>query len=69
MASPTPSGIGQVKEFHETFGHPVKDTPAIPDGARQKLRIDLLREELNELERAMAAGDKTETLDALMDIQ
>ena len=61
--------LEQVQIFHETYGLPVKDTPDISDEKINKLRINLLAEEIEELEEALEAGDMVEVLDALTDIQ
>jgi len=46
--------INQVKDFHEKFSIPVSDYPDYISLERQKLRIDILQEEVNELANAMA---------------
>lgn len=61
--------LNQVAEFHRTFKHPIEKAPLIPAAARCELRISLLREELQELEDAIAANDLVEVADALCDIQ
>lgn len=61
--------LNQVALFHKTFHHPVLESPQIPSEERSKLRIALLREELNELEKAIAENDLVEVADALCDIQ
>lgn len=43
----------RVKEFHETFGHPVGDKPEVPSDDRQELRVALIFEEAIELAEAM----------------
>lgn len=58
-----------VKEFHETYGLPVKSVPDITDEKTNALRINLLQEELNELSEALANNDIVEVLDALTDLQ
>jgi len=63
------STLDQVQEFHETYGLPVKDSPDISDPKTNKLRINLLAEEVEELQEALEAGDMVEVLDALTDIQ
>ncbi|MCB1681980.1 MAG: nucleoside triphosphate pyrophosphohydrolase family protein [Alphaproteobacteria bacterium] len=63
------STIEQVREFHETYGLPVKTRPDISDPKTNALRINLLAEELDELKEALDAGDILETLDALIDLQ
>ena len=61
--------LQMVKEFHKTFNHPVKGEYDISDKELNKLRLKLLREEVNELELALENGDILATLDALTDIQ
>jgi predicted HAD superfamily Cof-like phosphohydrolase len=61
--------LEQVKEFHETYGLPVKATPDISDPKTNDLRINLLAEELDELKEALANNDILEVLDALTDLQ
>ncbi len=63
------STLDQVREFHETYGLPVKSAPDITDQKTNELRINLLAEELDELKEALAAGDIVEVLDALTDLQ
>lgn len=61
--------LESVREFHETYGAVIKDTPDTADQAVNKLRVNLLREELDELEEALAGNDPVEALDALVDLQ
>lgn len=61
--------LNQVAEFHRTFKHPIENEPIIPSQDRCQLRVALLREELQELEDAIAANDLVEVADALCDIQ
>ncbi len=63
------STLDQVREFHETYGLPVKSAPDITDPKTNELRINLLAEELDELKEALVAGDIVEVLDALTDLQ
>lgn len=65
----TPDSINSVAEFHETFNHPILDTPQIPAPERCQLRVDLIAEELDELRQAIADGNIVEVADALADIQ
>lgn len=60
------NGVG---EFHDTFDLPNLDTPQIPSKDRCRLRINLLREELEELEEAIDDRDIVEVADALCDLQ
>lgn len=43
----------RVREFHEAFGHPVADEPAVPADDRVRLRLALILEEATELADAM----------------
>jgi len=61
--------LEQVREFHETYGLPVKGEPHISDEKTNALRINLLAEELEELQEALKDGDIVEVLDALTDLQ
>ncbi len=65
----SPESLDAVAEFHRTFRVPVLSAPAIPPPDRGRLRVNLLREELAELETAIAAGDLIEVADALADLQ
>ena len=57
-----------VKVFMETFGQMVRTKPQFPDERTMKLRYDLIKEELNELEHAMKTKNLKEIADALTDI-
>lgn len=57
-----------VEEFHITYGQPVRTTPTLGTPQDQALRLALIKEEVQELEDALAAGDLTEVYDALLDI-
>jgi len=52
----------------KTFGQEVKDKPSFSTDKINKLRLDLIREELNELTEAMKNKDLLEVADALTDI-
>jgi predicted HAD superfamily Cof-like phosphohydrolase len=65
----TKTTLEQVKEFHETYGLPVLAVPDISNEKTNKLRINLLAEELEELQEALEEGDIVEVLDALVDLQ
>ncbi len=52
----------------KTFGQIVRNKPQFPDEKTMKLRYDLIKEELNELEVAMKTKNLTEVADALTDI-
>ena len=62
------SNFEDVKKFMKTFGQKVITKPQFPDEKTMNLRFDLIKEELNELERAMKTKDLTEVADALADI-
>lgn len=64
-----PSTLEQVREFHETYGLPVRPAPDISDKRTNALRINLIAEELEELKEALEQGSVLETLDALIDLQ
>jgi predicted HAD superfamily Cof-like phosphohydrolase len=61
--------LNQVAAFHRTFHHPILAEPAIPAPDRCRLRVALLQEELNELQKAINDGDLIEVADALCDLQ
>lgn len=61
--------LNQVAEFHKTFGAPILDKPQIPSEDRCNLRVELLREELNELKQAIEDKNIVEIADALCDLQ
>jgi len=52
----------------ETFGQETKTKASFPDDKIISLRVDLIREELLELEEAIAKKDIKEVADALTDI-
>ena len=52
----------------ETFGQEVLIKPKFPKDKTIKLRIDLIKEELNELEEAINNNNLVEVADALTDI-
>jgi len=54
--------------FMKTFGQEVKTKPGFSTVKINKLRINLIKEELEELENAMNNQDLKETIDALTDI-
>lgn len=64
-----PDALRLVADFHRTFKHPIKESPGLPAEDRQKLRIALLAEELDELKKAVADQDLVEVADALCDLQ
>ena len=54
--------------FMKTFGQEVKTNASFSSDKINKLRIDLIEEELEELKDAMKKKDLKETIDALTDI-
>ena len=62
------SNFSKVGIFMKTFGQEVKDKPAFSTDKINKLRIDLIKEELEELTLAMKNKDLLEVADALTDI-
>ena len=62
------SNFSQVGVFMKTFGQEVKDKPSFSTDKINKLRLDLIKEELNELTEAMNNKDLLEVADALTDI-
>ena len=54
--------------FMKTFGQEVKTKPSFSSDKINKLRIDLIKEELEELQEAMKNNDLLEVADALTDI-
>ena len=62
------SNFEDVKKFMKTFGQIVRTKPQFPDDKTMKLRYDLIKEELNELEQAMKTKNLNEIADALTDI-
>lgn len=65
----SPDALTAVADFHRTFRLPVLTAPAIPAAERCRLRINLLKEELEEFRQAIADGDIIEVADALADLQ
>ena len=62
------SNFNKVGIFMKTFGQEVKDKPSFSTEKINKLRIDLIKEELDELSEAMKHNDLLEVADALTDI-
>jgi predicted HAD superfamily Cof-like phosphohydrolase len=61
--------LNLVKQFHRSFGVRIAEGPYILDDSINKLRIELLQEELYELAVALGGEDTVKTLDALTDLQ
>ena len=62
------SNFNKVKTFMETFGQEVKTKPSFSSNKVNKLRYELIKEELDELKVAMENKDLLEVADALTDI-
>ena len=62
------SNFSKVGIFMKTFGQDVKNKPSFSTDKINKLRIDLIKEELDELTEAMKNKDLLEVADALTDI-
>ena len=62
------SNFEKVKKFMQTFGQEVKTKPSFSTDKINRLRIDLIKEELDELQEAMKNNDLLEVADALTDI-
>ena len=62
------SNFDDVKTFMQTFGQEVKIKAEFPKKKIVKLRYDLIKEELSELQNAIKTKDLKEIADALTDI-
>ena len=62
------SNFSKVGTFMKTFGQDVKTKPSFSTDKINKLRLDLIKEELHELTEAMNNKDLLEVADALTDI-
>ena len=62
------SNFNKVGTFMKTFGQEVKTKPSFSSDKINKLRVDLIKEELEELKEAMQNKDLLEVADALTDI-
>ena len=62
------TNFDKVKNFMKTFDQEVKKTPSFSNDKINKLRYDLIKEELDELKVAMVNNDLLEVADALTDI-
>jgi predicted HAD superfamily Cof-like phosphohydrolase len=62
------TNFDKVGTFMKTFGQEVKTKPSFSTDKINKLRLDLIREELTELTEAMNNKDLLEVADALTDI-
>jgi predicted HAD superfamily Cof-like phosphohydrolase len=62
------SNFRKVGIFMKTFGQEVKDKPSFSTDKINKLRLDLIKEEFDELQDAIDKKDLLEVADALTDI-
>ena len=62
------SNFNDVKIFMKTYGQEIKKKSEFPNEQIVKLRIDLIKEELDELSEAIKNKDIIEVADALTDI-
>ena len=62
------TNFDKVGTFMKTFGQEVKTKPSFSTDKINKLRLDLIKEELTELTEAMKNKDLLEVADALTDI-
>ena len=62
------TNFDKVGTFMKTFGQEVKTKPSFSSDKINKLRLDLIKEELNELTEAINNNDLLEVADALTDI-
>ena len=62
------TNFDKVGTFMKTFGQEVKTKPSFSKDKINKLRLDLIKEELTELTEAMNNKDLLEVADALTDI-
>lgn len=63
------SAIKLVREFHRTYDQPFDMPLNIDDELLNRLRVELIAEELKELTDALAESDCVEVLDALIDLE
>ena len=62
------SNFDKVKKFMQTFGQEVNSSPSFPKEKIVKLRYELIKEELSELNKAIEDKNIEEVADALTDI-
>ena len=62
------SNFSKVGTFMKTFGQEVKTKPSFSTDKINKLRIDLIKEELDEFEQALKEKNLKEVADSLTDI-
>lgn len=62
------SPFEKVKEFHRVFGHPVGENPDWITGSRERLRLDLIDEEVKEVKEAILSRDFVNLAKELADL-
>lgn len=62
------TNFDKVEQFMNAFGQTVRKSATTADADTQRLRIELIREELDELVEAISNDDIVELADALTDI-
>ncbi len=62
------SNFDDVRTFMKTYGQEIKSKPMFPDKKIVKLRYNLIKEELDELQIAIQQKDLVEVADALTDL-
>ena len=62
------SNFEKVKNFMTTYGQEVKESASFPDENIIKLRLNLIKEELEEFEQALNDKNLLEVADALTDL-
>jgi predicted HAD superfamily Cof-like phosphohydrolase len=62
------SNFDDVRIFMQTFGQEIKSNSGFPEKKIVKLRYNLIKEELDELQNAMKTRNLKEVADALTDI-
>ena len=62
------SNFEKVKTFMTTYGQEIKESASFPDENIIKLRLKLIKEELEELEQALNDKNLLEVADALTDL-
>ena len=62
------SNFNDVKKFMEIYGQEIKNKSKFPNDKIVKLRVELIKEELSELIKAIKDNDIVEVADALTDI-
>ena len=62
------TNFGKVGHFMKTFGQEIKIKPGLSTEKINKLRVNLINEELEEFKEAIKTNDLKEVVDALTDI-